>query len=262
MTNYLGGTQSIPLLQHATRVYPVECDYAKVLPPVPLKRPDAGETKYFVYHNFKELVVGKTEVENSSCGGRFCDRQVSAGGTPGAIVPCGCFHRKDKYRLIARHLLRIPCEGNVNETGRVMVVNFRSLRFDELLFRQGSQRVFDTIELGDDIVISVLRTRVCKLVKHVNRHHGWTIVGWARTGKVRDANEEGNRDADDVAAEEVSPHVTYLYPTDQDDVDADKMEDYRALLITEDAFSKEIKEKREQQKQEEENGTTSSKRKR
>lgn len=219
----------------------MDCDCSKVIPSVPLERPDAGETKYFAYHNCKDLVVGGTVVDNSSCGGRFCDRQIPAGSAPGGIVACGCFHRRDKYKIIAEHSLGIPCKANVNESERVTVSNFRSLRFDELLFQSGSQRVFDSIEPGDPIGNRVLRASVSKLVKFVNDRHGWTIVGWVRTGTVKDANEEGNRDAEDIAAEDVRPHVTYLYPTDASDVDASEIEEYKALRLTEDLFRKEMK---------------------
>ena len=129
----------------------------------------------------------------------------------------------------------------MNESERVTVSNFRSLRFDELLFQSGSQRVFDSIEPGDPIGNRVLRASVSKLVKFVNDRHGWTIVGWVRTGTVKDANEEGNRDAEDIAAEDVRPHVTYLYPTDASDVDASEIEEYKALRLTEDLFRKEMK---------------------
>jgi len=250
VTEHLGGTLSIALLDKCTRVYPAECDCAKVIPSVPLERPDAGETKYFAYHGCKELVIGGSIVDNSSCGGRFCDRQIPAGSTPGTVVACGCFHRRDKYKIVSEHSLRIPCTANVNEHKWVTVSYFRSLRFDELLFQDGSQRIFDSIELGDPIANRVLRNHVSRLVKLVNDRHGWTIVGWVRTGLVKDVNEEGNRDAEDIAAEDVRPHVTYLYPTDPSDVDPNKTEDYKNVRITEDAFRKEMKEEEQRLNQE------------
>lgn len=137
----------------------------------------------------------------------------------------------------------------MNESERVTVSHFRSLRFDELLFQSGSQRVFDSIEPGDPIGNRVLRTSVSKLVKFVNDRHGWTIVGWVRTGTVKDANEEGNREAEDIAAEDVRPHVTYLYPTDASDVDASEIEEYKALRLTEDLFRKEMKNEEQRLKQ-------------
>jgi len=71
-----------------------------------------------------------------------------------------------------------------------------------------------------------------------------------RTGKVKDASEEGNRDAIDIAAEDVKPHVTYLQPTDPSDVDETTVEAYKKLIITEDVFRREMIE--EQKRLEEE----------
>jgi hypothetical protein len=143
--------------------------------------------------------------------------------------------------------LQIPCEANIDENRSTIVPHFRSLRFDELLFRDGSQHMFDstgTVKMGDPIANHVLRSHVSKLVKHVNSHDGWTIVGWTRTGTVKDASEEGNRDAEDIAAEDVKPHVTYLFPTNPEDVDAEKVEAYKALFITTDTFRREMKEEK------------------
>lgn len=207
-----------------------------------MQKPDAGETKYFAYHGCTNLELGRTTLQKSACGGRFCDRQITAGNVPGGIVPCGCFHRTDRHKVVTEHSLRIPCEPSVSENKWTVVYNFRSLRFDELLFEKGSQRVFEDIEIGDPIANLVLRARFTKLVDLVNKRHGWTVIGWARTGLVKDVNEEGNRDAEDIAAEDVKPHVTYFYPTDLDDVDPDKVPEYKALIITEESFRKQMKE--------------------
>ncbi len=237
------------MLKGFTRIYPVEGNVAAIVPETPLVFPPAGETKYFAYHNCKTLKVGGTTMTSSTCGGRFCDRQVVAGSIPGTVVPCGCFNRKSRDKFVAEHNLRIPCDRSVSENRSTFVENFRSLQFDELLFQDGSQRVFETIDQRDPVGTMVLRSRVKRLVEHINGKHGWTVIGWVRTGRVKDANEEGNKEAMDIAAETVHPHVTYLYPTDPEDVDASKVVAYRALLITEDGFRKEVKAERQRLRQ-------------
>lgn len=252
VTDHLGSSTSIALLGPCTRIYPVTCAYVDVIPSVPLKRPEAGETRYFVYHNFNTLAIGGSVVENSSCGGDFCDRQVPISNTQ-ERVSCGCFHTRDRFKIVTEHSVRIPCEPSVDPSGRLTVHKFRSARFDRLLFKKDSHRVFDSsIEIGDPIANKILREHIAKLVALVNEGHGWTIVGWLRTGKVKDSSEEGNRDAIDIASETVSPHISYLQPSDAGDVDATKVEEYRKLLITEDLFRKEMKEERERRKKEQE----------
>ena len=62
----------------------------------------------------------------------------------------------------------------------------------------------------------------------------------------------------------MKPHVTYLFPTDPGDVDAEKVEEYKALLIGEEAFRKEMVEEEErlEEETEEQEDTISTKRKR
>jgi len=251
------------MLENFTRIYPVTCDYARVIPSVPLVHPPAGETRYFAYHNVKDLVLGGTVAENTTCGGKFCDRQVPIGNTK-EKVPCGCFHCRDKYKIIMDHTVQISCAKyvngedsdtvphfRVNDKDSITVPHFRSLRFDRLLFKEGTQRLFDdSVQLGDPVANLILRSHVRELVKLVNEAHGWTIVGWVRTGKVKDASEEGNRDAIDIASEDVKPHITYLQPTDPKDVDETTSEVYKKLIITEEVFRREMTEQQKRLKEE------------
>ena len=240
----------MPLLDNFTRVYPVKCDVVDALPAVPLRKPEAGETKYFVYHSYKSLKIGGTVISNSSCGGRFCDRQSVAGDTNSSPVACGCFYRKDKYKIIMEHFLRIPCNADVDDSKKITIAEFKSLRFDEILFQDGSHRVFEDIEHGDPIATRVIRDRVMKLVELVNKANGWTIVGWVRTGRIRDANEEGNKDATDIAAEDVKPHVTYLYPSNPEDINPTKVPAFKELILTEEGFRSALKKEAEKVKRE------------
>jgi len=139
----------------------------------------------------------------------------------------------------------------VNDKDSITVPHFRSLRFDRLLFKEGTQCLFDdSVQLGDPVANLILRSHVRELVKLVNEAHGWTIVGWVRTGKVKDASEEGNRDAIDIASEDVKPHITYLQPTDPKDVDETTSEVYKKLIITEEVFRREMTEQQKRLKEE------------
>ena len=190
-------------------------------------------------------------MEDSACGGFFCDRQITS-SIPSEQVPCGCFHRADRHKCVGIHILRIPCEGHIHESRRVTVRGFRSSRFDQLIFRDGSQKMFEGALLRDPIANLVLRRHVARLLTLVNDRHGWTVIGWVRTGKVKDASEEGNRDAIDLASEDVKPHIIYLQPTNKGDVDEKTVEEYKDLLITEAAFSDEMKKEMEEQKKNDE----------
>lgn len=105
-------------------------------------------------------------------------------------------------------------------------------------------------ELRDPIANRVLRSRVSKLVELVNNAHGWTIIGWVRTGRVKDASEEGNNYAMDIASEDLKPHIVYLQPTDPKDLDEISSDEYKELLITEEGFIAEMKKEEDELKQE------------
>ena len=82
----------------------------------------------------------------------------------------------------------------------------------------------------------VIRQQVKKLLTHINGQGGWSIIGWTRTGLVHDASEEGNKEAEDIAASDLKPHVCFLSPTQTKDCDIKNCEAYKNLLITEAQF--------------------------
>ena len=52
-----------------------------------------------------------------------------------------------------------------------------------------------------------IRLKFENMVQHINHNGGWTIVGWFMMGSVVDA-----------ASNEITIHISYLYPTEVDDV--------------------------------------------
>jgi len=238
---HLGNTNSVLQISDYTRAYPVKCNLQQMIPSTPLQFPDAGKTLYFAYHNYKQLAIANSVIQDTSCGGKFCDRQVYSDSQVQTHVPCGCSFRDKVSKHIVEHDIIIPCEESVDESGHTIVRKFRSFRFDQLVFRGGSQRMYnDKIKMENYNANVVLRSRFAKLVNLVNQGQGWTIVGWTRTGKIRDINEEGNKDAIDIAAEDLKPHVTFLQPSDMSDLDESKHAELKEILITESSFVKEL----------------------
>jgi hypothetical protein len=224
-----------------TRLYSVQGNMTEAIPTTALRNNRMGETKFFTYHNVKDLKVGSSVVDNTACGGRFCDRQIVSVNAS-EHVPCGCFHRKDRLKIVTQHSVRIPCATDFQGKNFLTVQHFRSYRFDELLFRGESKKLFhDVYDHSDPVACAVLRKRVVRLIELVNGAHGWTVVGWARTGTVKDASEEGNREALDIASEDLRPHIIFLYPTHEDDLGVTHAEEYDKIAITIDNFNKEIK---------------------
>ncbi len=90
-------------------------------------------------------------------------------------------------------------------SGEHIFESYRSLR---------TTRIFlaDEQTLGDlepDMDTTDLRESIDYLVNYINEHQGWTVVGWSRTGKIRDMSN----DKEDIANEHVNPHLILVYPT-------------------------------------------------
>ena len=253
--DHLGGNESIALLSNHTRAYPVEARMDMVCPSVPLDQPNMGDTKYFVYHSVRTLAMGGSIVEDTACGGRFCDRQVLTANA-NETVPCGCMHQVDEVKIVTVHNVVIPCETHLHTSGTITVNRFRSWCFDQLLFKKKSKCIFkEAVDVKDPISNHVLRKRVQKLVALVNGANGWTVVGWVRTGRVKDESEEGNQYAMDIASEDLKPHITYLQPTNPKDLE-DNKDKYKEVNITKTNYCRDMKiteeEKNNGQKQNEE----------
>ena len=233
----------------ATRIYPVNSiknEMWRLVPETPLGRPEAGETRYFAYHHCTTLAIRGTTIQKSICGGRFCDRQNSLDHTLAGTLSCGCFQAKSRQRFVMQHDIQIPCKNEIDDRLHVVIPNFRSYRFDTLLFREGCLQYFMSFDGGERACNKVLRQHIENLVQHINTHHGWTIIGWVRTGRVHDTSEEGNRDAEDIAAEALNPHITYLYPSCPEDMDESNHKIRKTLRISEPQLRAKVEQVREQ----------------
>jgi hypothetical protein len=60
-----------------------------------------------------------------------------------------------------------------------------------------------------------IRLKFENMVQHINHNGGWTIVGWFMMGSVVDAASNA---ADKIQNNEITIHISYLYPTEVDDV--------------------------------------------
>ena len=205
----------MPLLGSFRRAYPVIGGFAERVPMTPLQRPLSGETRYFALHGFKNLVVGGTTYRRSVCCGNFCDGQSTT--LPLLSDPdvcCGCVSDRETSRYILQHNLKIECARDVVSSGSLVVANFCSFRFDDLMLDRTCEIALDRMSTDCNVANTILREHVRAFVNHVNSRSGWTIIGWLRTGKEMVGLEH-------LAGQEVLPHVALLTPTSSDDCTED-----------------------------------------
>lgn len=216
----LGSTKSVAVLDISklTRSYPVTGLPTVMIPEVKLKRPEMGETRYFCLHNCTQVAIGGSKIENASCGGRFCDRQTAPTGPRLVHAACGCFYDKDMCRYVTEHFVRIPASSEFSADGHATINNFRSHKFDQLVF---SRDCLSVLEMGNVLHNKVVREHISATVKYVNEHSGWTVIGWVRTGAVLDVSDEGSKDRDveNIASFDQRPHISFMTPTNIPDWD-------------------------------------------
>jgi len=208
--NTLGKSQHcMPLMEGGSNcAIPLNKVMMRHVPSCPLMLPpEEGATQYFCYHKVKDLKVSCVQMVTPPCGGRLCDRQVEPPGTK--EWPCGCFHANIKaVNWVMKMNVYIPCETTVSVTGKIGILNFRSIQTTELFIHPSSFRFW---EPRSSTMINDLRDTVQDIVEYVNKNGGWTIIGWVKNGPTTDDSDV--RDKETMAGDNVIPHLTYMMPS-------------------------------------------------
>lgn len=213
ITHSLGTTSSVPILIGCRDVIPLRMNPYKVVPICSMMPPPAGETHWFcmhkVYVEFSNVKIGKAK-----CNGQFCDRQQVLDDEK-----CGCFHTERIHDLVFTMDVTIP--NPTGSTQKSMIVSkFSSLHTSNLFVRNSD--VWDVLKdqnSSHDIwkSLELLRKSVDDVNEYICQQSAkWTVIGWVRTGIVRDASDTHSREAEDLASQSQIPHISYLFPTHYD----------------------------------------------
>lgn len=210
ISNYLGTTQSIPIVDRCDRALPVLPDAVSNIPLVPLSSPPAGHTKYFCEHNLTDIQISRVYIQQSSCAGTFCDRQQELTGNQ----RCGCFFTNKQGNIVLSMDVTIKVPPSFSVTGYRTIHRFKSWRTSQIFVKQHSWKAL-IASLNNDSTDHKhrdgLRITAKKVVDFINQNGGWTCIGWIRTGSVQD---ESDTSGAMIASSEQDPHITYLYPTE------------------------------------------------
>lgn len=221
ITNYLGTTKSLLLVEGFNNCVPLDIRYANFLPSIPISVPRAGNTQYFCQHGCKDIVFQAASMEVSYCNGLLCDRQE---GMLTVGQRCGCLYESGtseaKLVVCMDLLIRVPEDFEVS--GFATIEQFKSRRTSGVFVPFSDWSVLDSYDPED--IEENLRNNIRRVTEHVNNHGGWTCIGWLRTGMVNDVSD--TTVAENLASMTQHPHVSYLYPTDPDCISEDR-EDFR-----------------------------------
>ena len=115
-------------------------------------------------------------------------------------------------------------DNQFNVEGRTTVTRFRSWRYSNLFVTDTS--IWQKLNRDGDLV--ALRKAMTDVTDHVNKNGGWTIIGWIRTGRVKDQSSDMNT-SDVIKTLFPKPHITYLFPSENAIATADAI---KALQLT------------------------------
>ena len=177
-----------------------------------------GETNYFILTN-KGITVHCINVcPEQTCLGIQCDRQKGKSG-------CSCQHSTNHTSSVYEIDLEFPIPPSINradhdtilddEPNTTTVIGFRSLKTTKLFFKNYENYCTRHTTADQERNRLQIRLKFENMVQHINDNGGWTIVGWFMMGSVVDAASNA---ADKIQNNEITIHISYLYPTEVDDV--------------------------------------------
>jgi len=213
--NMLGRGTSMPILEHHPRGgIAIGGLYREIVPQISLIAPPENETLYFAQHH-KPIKISMARLDTECCSGTFCDRALVQRNV---TQKCACFHTSsNRSAHVIEMTVRISCPDQFPGVtkGHIMIHQHRSWRTSKLFVPDDQWINCNTQDMDQNLR---LRTCIKTIVDFVNGHGGWTIVGWCRTGEVRDAAQENAaRTADNTLAAATSKtHISYLYPSEME----------------------------------------------
>jgi len=101
--------------------------------------------------------------------------------------------------------------------GLQSIIAFRSYRTSRLFVAPNAWNMLDpNNEKHED----ALRKAVNSINEYISSrgHGGWTYIGWLRTGATTDQSDVAVKDSENIASLTQSPHISYLFPTDPNDI--------------------------------------------
>jgi hypothetical protein len=204
---YLGETSSVPIVECPKDFIPIIDPPVQIIRRSKLEVPDADHTSYFCLHK-QSIDCKHSTLEDASCSGRFCDRQQI---NLGMNQKCGCLYMSGKGA--DDYVIDMDVTFNVDRTfhgeGKITVSHFRSWKHSNL-FVTDPHSTWQKMNRDDDLAL--IRKTIANITTCVNRNGGWTIIGWIRSGKIRDQSSETIA-PDNLTSLQSKPHISYLYPT-------------------------------------------------
>jgi hypothetical protein len=183
-------------------------------PDIPARGLDTSQVSesltYFVLKG-QQIGVRRTKVVTpiqTLCNGRACDRLQAARNPSG---PCGCWGQSGRCDTLAKNtVLKLSFRFKDTAGQYVPVTEFTSLKWSKYMFHNG-QILAECSDLLNDKVFEELQKSFRKVLTHVNKNGGWTIVGWFK--RASQMEEEKQENESSLMRETVRINVSHLAPS-------------------------------------------------
>ena len=168
---------------------------------------------YFVLKNVV-IALGNLHLVETKCGGTFCDRTRIAEDQN--MCACYTYSRKTSgttgTAVIQMDVVATLPEGRSQSFEKVS-----SLRTTQLFYQHRRIPSNNQTDYLSPKILNMMRTKAKRLAHFINERNGWTIIGWAKRGSK---NTLGVDTTETTASDDLKYNVSYLYPTNQADIDA------------------------------------------
>ena len=146
---------------------------------------------------------------STKCSGKFCDRQNST-KLLATGKACGCYSMNSRIaNAVMVHNIDIE-----DMNGRLLfqTTEFSSIKFMNLYMKNALSRNIPANYFDDYEKMIQLKDAVETIVRHINRNHGFTVIGWYKRGEIED---KGNEEKEHVEASNLMIHPVSIYPYHQ-----------------------------------------------
>ena len=204
------------------------------LPAILMKRPETiqaipivnlsiNQSRGYVL-NSAQLFIQKLQPIAAPCNGHMCDKQRIVEMRGGK---CSCYSWRDqRTRCVFNHSIVVTPADRTSTSAQRQIVdaNFSSQTFSQFYLNKPVPNTVRLSQLQESNDFYEITDAVHDICGYVNRHGGWTVVGWYRLGMVTDrglagsegnSNQYGNNPEPEaqVEAGETKVHVIQIYPT-------------------------------------------------
>ena len=160
--------------------------------------------------NKMDITVDSTDVQNTKCGGLFCDRQRTIEINRGNKA-CGCYAMSSHVaNIVLVHTISVKYQDT--HATIFTMDDFSSLKFSDIYLKNpfSSSVKFNQLDMITPAYHSLVNC-VDDVIDYINLNGGFTLIGWYRRGEIKDISSD--EVVHHVDASDIGYKIVSIYPT-------------------------------------------------